>query len=252
MKTTRTFLYTLFMTLLMTGTALAAGGHHTRWGYSGHAGPMHWGDLDKKYMTCKTGNKQSPIDIKGASHAGMQPIKFDYRNSKLTVVNNGHTIQVNIDKGSTATIRGKKYRLLQFHFHGPSEHLINGKPMPMEAHLVHADDKGNLAVVGVMIKAGRHNPFLDLIWKIMPHQHGKQVTANGWINARGLLPGTQTYYHYTGSLTTPPCSEGVNWNVMTMAIEASPAQIAAFKKLFDHNARPAQPLNGRKITTNSK
>lgn len=248
----RALLLGAVMGTFVAGGQAFAGGHGAHWGYEGHAGPAHWGDLDKKYITCKTGKKQSPIDISGASHAKMKNIRFNYRSSKLAIVNNGHTIQVNIDKGSSTTIRGQKYRLLQFHFHGPSEHLVNGKPAPMEAHLVHINGKGQLAVVGVMMKKGKHNRFIAKIWKHMPSHHGMTTRVKGKINAQGLLPRKRTYYHYSGSLTTPPCSEGVNWNVMTTAIEVSPKQIAAFKKLFKHNARPAQPLNGRKITSNSK
>lgn len=176
-------------------------------------------------------------------------IRFGYKSSPLKIVNNGHTIQVNIAAGSSATIDGDAYQLLQFHFHTPSEHNARGGSFPMEVHLVHKNAAGQLAVVGVFMKEGEHNDFIQNIWNSMPAHEGT-VDVDTAINAETLLPREHEFFRYAGSLTTPPCSEGVKWSVMNHPIEISAAQIAQFRGVFALNARPVQPLNGRPISTN--
>lgn len=235
----------------LAASAVAGGGSH--WGYQGHEGPAHWGDLDKKFATCKTGNVQSPIDLNfgNLKEADLGDIQFIYKDIEPEIVNNGHTVQVNYGNGSAIKVQGQQYNLAQFHFHTPSENTVNGKPYPMEMHLVHKNDKGELAVVGVFFKEGKNNPELDKAWEKMPKQGGsKQMLSGVSLNAANLLPGKKQFGHFMGSLTTPPCSEDVNWFVMKEPIEASREQIAKFNKVIGDNARPTQPLNGRQVVMN--
>ena len=242
------------LSAMFVGTAGYASGAH--WGYEGHGGPAHWGDLASEYSMCKTGKAQSPVNIETQSvvegtNGQRSVLKFSYTAMADNVVNNGHTIQVNMKKGSTVLINGAKYNLLQFHFHSPSENEVNGKPYDMVAHLVHANDKGQLAVIAIMFKKGHENKELEKIWANLPgHSGNKHSLTTVRVNPANLLPAQAAHYHFTGSLTTPPCSEGVNWNVMATPVEASAEQIAAFVKLFPKSVRPVQPVNGRKIVHN--
>jgi carbonic anhydrase len=218
-----------------------------QWGYQGDTNPQAWGKITRDFATCDLGTAQSPIDITSTVKGKPSQISFNYRSSPLNVVNNGHSIQVNYAPGSTINIDGEKYTLLQFHFHTPSEHQIAGKAAVMEAHLVHRNTAGKLAVVGVMMKAGKENQAIDRVWQAIPPVGETKTLDNIAIDATNLLPATKSYYSYTGSLTTPPCSEGVNWTVMTEPITLSPAQIQTFEKYYPIDARPLQPTNARKI-----
>ncbi len=223
-------------------------GHTPHWSYSGPDGPDHWGDLDPTFALCKNGKEQSPIDIHDAHDSALQPIQFDYLPVPLKIINNGHTIQISVKSGGGITIGGAKYQLVQFHFHKPSEEAINGKHFDMVVHLVHRDEGGKLAVVAVLLKNGRENPALQLLWNNMPADKGKEhAPENVMVNVAGLLPVNQNYYTFAGSLTTPPCGEGVTWYVLQSPVEVSGAQIAAFGKLFPMNARPIQPTNNRQV-----
>ncbi len=223
--------------------------HKAHWSYEGDGAPENWASLDSKFALCGDGTTQSPINIETAGlEANTLPIEFNYGTSVINVVNNGHTIQVNYDSGSYANIGGKRYDLLQFHFHSPSEHTIDGKTANMVAHLVHKSEDGGLAIVGVLFKEGKENDFLKPIWSNLPLDTGSKTESPSTIFAANMLPETQSYFHYSGSLTTPPCSEGVNWNIMTTLVEASPAQIEAFTSIFEKSVRPVQPLNDRKIS----
>jgi carbonic anhydrase len=231
----------------LAGSAVAGSSNHgSHWGYEGHEGPAHWAEMSKEYGTCGTGMRQSPIDISATVKANGQPIKFDYKNAKLEILNNGHTVQVNRHEGSSITVDGEKFELLQFHFHTPSENKVGGKPYDMEMHLVHKNAKGQLAVVGVFLKAGAANAVLEKAWAHMPgHVGDKEKVASVSINAADLLPADRSYNRFNGSLTTPPCSEGVKWFVMKSPIEVSAAQVKKFAKVIGHNARPVQALNNR-------
>lgn len=234
-------------------TGLLAGEGHSHWGYTGNEGPSNWGDLNPKYQTCKTGKTQSPIDIEfdALKTAKIGKIEFNYKDVTPEIVNNGHTIQVNYSNGSGIKVKGQDFGLAQFHFHTPSENTVEGKPYPMEMHLVHKNDSGELAVVGVFFKEGARNAELDKAWKKMPSKGGEKTMLSGVsLNAAKLLPAEKQFSHFEGSLTTPPCSEGVNWFVMEQPIEASKDQIAQFKKIIGDNARPVQPLNGRQVVLN--
>lgn len=216
------------------------------WGYDGKGGPEHWGKLKPEYSLCSTGKSQSPIDFAKPVDAQLEDITFNYHESTLKVINNGHTIQVNYAPGSTAKIDGQVYQLLQFHFHTHSEHTVNGKPYDMEMHLVHKNNKNELAVIGIFMKKGQENKVIQKIWNNIPKEINKEKAAlTKKINVHALIPSDTSYYHYYGSLTTPPCSEGVNWSVMKTPIEVSDKQIETFKSLMKHNARPTLPVNKR-------
>lgn len=222
-------------------------GHAPHWGYSGAEGPEFWGDLSKDFAVCKTGTKQSPIDIRSAIEAELATLEFNYTPVPLKVLNNGHTIQVPQEGAGTVKLRGKEYKLLQFHFHAPSEHTTNGKPAPMEVHLVHKSEDGQLAVVGVYMSEGRENAALKAVFDNMPRSAGETEVKSASFNPADLLPSDkgQDFHHYIGSLTTPPCSEGVRWIVLDQGIEVSKEQVAAFKAIFPMNARPVQPHQDR-------
>jgi carbonic anhydrase len=229
-------------------TLAAQQSHAPHWTYEGHEGPINWGKLDPAYAVCASGHAQSPIDIKQAKPAELPELRFAYQSVPLNIVNNGHTIQVNYAPGSTLTVGNKTYTLKQFHFHHPSEESINGRPFDMVAHLVHDDGSGHLAVVAVLFQAGPSNALLDAVWSNIPTQTGKaQNVPSVSLNVQDLLPRDRGYYTFAGSLTTPPCSEGVTWFVLKNQATLSQAQLAAFAKLYPHNARPIQPANGREV-----
>jgi len=227
-------------------SAPSGGGHKPHWGYAGSEGPESWGNLSESYALCKDGQNQSPIDIDMAANRGLDEISFHYSASPVKAINNGHTIQMNYAPGSYIEIGARQYQLLQFHFHTPSEHKIKGKNAPMEVHFVHKSDDGHLAVVGVMLEEGLGNKSLGWLWRVMPETINNEVYAEGkMLNAADLLPKNRAYYHYRGSLTTPPCSEGVNWFVMQEPISISAKAINKFYSVVGENARPVQPLHAR-------
>jgi len=221
------------------------------WGYTGEGGPEHWADLDPAAnAACKTGTAQSPIDIKGATGEDLADIVFNYGETAVNIFNNGHTVQIKYDTGSSIEFNGVTYNLDQFHFHAPSEHEINGELVAAEMHLVHKSANGAYAVVGVMIQVGAENPAFAPVWDNLPTSITETPTtiAGATINANDLLPDERTYYNYSGSFTTPPCTEGVTWLVLTTPIEMSAQQIADFKAIIGNNNRPVQDLNGRPLT----
>ncbi len=219
------------------------------WGYGGEAGPEHWGELADEFKTCKVGRMQSPIDLGGADVAGNIAVRASYKPGPLTILNNGHTIQVNFPEGSILSSGISRYKLIQVHFHTPSEETVYGVPYPMVAHFVHADHVGNLAVLGVLFEEGAHNPELDKIVKAAPAQQTAAQTLGTKLDPALLLPRDLSVWRYDGSLTTPPCSEGVRWHVASHPVTASAAQIAAIHAIVGDNARPIQPRNGRLLVS---
>ncbi|MGP1382124.1 MAG: carbonic anhydrase [Thainema sp.] len=216
------------------------------WGYVGENNPSEWDDLSPEYQACGAGMQQSPIDLHEGIAVDMANVSVHYQSVPLRIVNNGHAIQINTDPGSYILIDGERYDLLQFHFHHPSEHTVEGETMPMEAHFVHKNAAGNLAVLGVLLKEGAENRVLKPIWDAMPRQPSAEDTIPGVnIDIAQLLPADQSTYRYFGSLTTPPCSEIVKWVMFQTPTEVSPAQIGLFSDIFPLNARPVQPLNRR-------
>lgn len=227
---------------------LAASAWAQHWGYTGEAGPANWGKIDAKFVMCGLGRNQSPIDLAGFVEADLKPLKLDYKAGAADILNNGHTVQVDYAKGSTLTVDGRAFELVQFHFHAPSENKVKGKQFPMEGHLVHADKEGNLAVLAVMFQEGAANPLLAKLWEKLPAKAGdKNALAQG-LSVTQLLPKERDYYRYNGSLTTPPCSEGVRWLVLKKPATASKAQVEQFAKAVGvANNRPVQPVGARPV-----
>jgi carbonic anhydrase len=227
----------------------------THWTYEGEKGPQFWGKLDPDFSLCAEGKSQSPIDIAKTSPASLPKLRAKFSPANLRIVhhehladeiNNGHTIQVNYSEGDTITLGDVDYELIQFHFHAPSEHTVQGKQYPMEMHFVHKAPSGALAVIGVFIERGTHNAAFDTIWSNLPKQKGVESHyEHVQVNVDDLLPHNQKTYRYDGSLTTPPCSEGVKWLVMQSPIQLSAAQIWRFTSLIEGNNRPVQPLHHR-------
>ena len=208
----------------------------------------NWGELEADYAVCANGRNQSPIDLANFVEADIQPIDFAYKPGATEILNNGHTVQVNYAAGSSITIDGHAFELKQFHFHAPSENTINGKHFPLEGHLVHADKDGNLAVVAVMFEQGRNNPLLSPLWMQMPDKAGDRNALPKPYDVSAMLPSERDYYRFNGSLTTPPCTEGVLWLVLKQPAIASKPQIDQFTKVMGHpNNRPVQPVNARAV-----
>lgn len=228
--------------LCRSGGAAAAEVH---WDYEGANGPEAWGKLSPEFQACSMGREQTPIDLKNGIRAEPGIISYAYKRMPVRILNNGHTIQVNCPAGSQAQIAGQTYDLLQYHFHHPSEHILSGQRFELEMHLVHRNKAGELAVIGIFIRAGQANQTLQSIWQVMPTKASPEKWTSVSVNPDRLLPPNSTYFRYYGSLTTPPCSEGVLWTVYREPIEASEAQLKQFAQIFANNARPIQPLNRR-------
>lgn len=234
--------------LSLAGFAAHAAGHAPHWNYEhGHEGPSHWAELDPAFETCAKGATQSPIDIRNAVKADLPALQFNYGEVQPQIVNNGHTIQVNVPAGQTLSVGGQTYNLLQFHFHTPSEEAFDGKRAAMVGHFVHKNEAGALGVIAVMIQPGKTHAAYAPIFEHLPRK-GETITVDGLkLDLAAMLPKETKYYAFAGSLTTPPCSEGVSWMVLKQPITFDAAQIKAFRRIFNANARPIQPVNGRVI-----
>lgn len=221
---------------------------HIHWSYEGEGAPGNWSKLDPKYATCASGKRQSPIDIREGIKVDLESIQFDYKWSQFRIIDNGHTVQVNVGEGSTITVMGRTYQLVQFHFHRPSEERVRGKTYDMVAHLVHKDYDGHLAVVAVLMeKGGTEHPLIQTLWNNMPLEVGQDLAPSTAIDLNRILPEERSYYTYMGSLTTPPCTEDVLWMVFKKPIIVTDQQVAIFSKLYRNNARPVQPANDRLV-----
>lgn len=225
------------------------------WSYKGETGPGHWGELVPAFSACIQGNEQSPINIEFSqvkASEGSENIEIQYKPTPFSIVNNGHTIQANAATPSNnIVVEGKEYKLVQFHFHTPSEHQFNSQQFDMELHLVHQGTNGELAVLGLMIQEGIENENLAPVWDALPKdKNEKDISIKEPVDLQALLPSDQTSFHYNGSLTTPPCAEEVKWIVFEKPIEMSKEQIQAFQQIFPDNHRPVLPLNKREIIKN--
>ena len=217
------------------------------WAYEGPNGPAHWHELNPEFKQCGVGERQSPIDIRDGIPVELDAIQFDYKLSAFRVIDNGHTVQVNVESGNRIVVNGRRYDLVQFHFHRPSEERLNGRQFEMVAHLVHKDLEGKLAVIAVLIEEGKGHPVVQQVWNNLPlEKHTEQAGLQG-IDLLQLLPEDRRYVTYMGSLTTPPCSEGVLWMVMKKPVTVSAQQISIFSRLYPMNARPVQPTGNRLI-----
>ena len=220
--------------------------HTAHWEYEGAMGPENWG---KEFPTCGKGKSQAPLNIKGPFEKVRFSVAPDYKQGQLKIVNNGHTIQVNVPNGSKIRIDGKPFDLLQFHFHRPSEEHIDGKPSAMVIHFVHKSPEGELAVLAVMLREGNENPGIKTLWTHAPKAVGPEMIPDGvMFNPANLLPKEMDFFHYDGSLTTPPCTEKVKFFILKTQVNISKEQVSDFP--FKMNARPIQPANGRPIYTN--
>lgn len=244
-----------FITVVATATTAAlfalgahASGHTKHWNYEhSEEGPAHWAELDASFETCAKGKTQSPIDIRNAVKADLPALQFNYTEAAPVFVNNGHTIQINLPAGQTLTVGDKAYELLQFHFHTPSEEALNGKHTAMVAHFVHKNAAGELGVIGLLIQPGKTNAAFAPVFEHLPRKGEKITVDDVKLDLAAMLPVDKGYYSFAGSLTTPPCSEGVNWMVLKSPIALGAEQIKSFRRIFNANARPIQPLNDRVI-----
>ena len=227
--------------------AVAAHAHGEHWSYDGETGPANWSKINSNWAKCGVGTRQSPIDLRDGMKVDLEQIAFDYRSSGFNVIDNGHTIQVGVGLGNYITVQNRTYELQQFHFHRPSEEKINGRGTEMVVHLVHKDGEGNLAVVAVLLERGNPSPMIQTIWNNLPLEKNMVVNPVVALDVNDILPKKREYFTFMGSLTTPPCSEGVLWLVMKQPMQASPAQMALFSRLYPLNARPIQPGSGRVV-----
>ena len=232
--------------LMMSQAVMAAAPETSHWSYTGDTGPAHWADIDDDFSMCGLGRNQSPVDIDGAIDAELPPLQLDYATTGTRVFNNGHTVQVASPEGNTLTLDGDLFTLQQMHFHAPSEHTVDGQRFPLEAHLVHSDKDGNLAVVTVLFEEGEENAALRSLADSLPDTAGERADVTDTVNFTQMLPAQHDYYRLNGSLTTPPCSEGVRWVIMQSTQGISSEQVESFSAAIgDANNRPLQPLNAR-------
>ena len=236
--------------LFISCSALGAEESDAHWSYQGMDGPEYWAELSAKYALCRDGKNQSPVDLVADYHVGLPELVFQYHGTPIHETNNGHTIMLKVSEGNYLDVPEKKWRfqLLQGHFHSPSEHTINGESFAMEIHLVHANEDGQIAVVGVMVEEGEENAMLNRIWSFMPDNVGDSTESPLTVFEAGVLPPTRNYFTYDGSLTTPPCTEGIQWFVLRDPLTASAEQIERFKgRVGPSTNRPTQPHNARMI-----
>ena len=217
----------------------------THWGYEGEIGPANWSKINSDWAKCSTGNRQSPIDIRDGMKVDLEQIAFDYHPSSFNVQDNGHTVQVTMGGGNFLNVGNRMYELVQFHFHRPSEERINGKGFEMVVHLVHKDGEGRLAVLALLLERGKPQPAIQTVWNNLPLEKGDITSPSIVLDPNDLLPQRRDYFTFMGSLTTPPCTENVLWLVMKEPVQASPAQMALFSRLYPLNSRPIQPASGR-------
>jgi carbonic anhydrase len=222
-------------------------GHELHWDYAGSSGPQAWAALRPEFGLCGSGQRQSPIDIRDGIAVDLDPVQFEYKPSAFSVIDNGHTVQVNLEPGNFIRVGGRRWELVQFHFHRPSEERIDGRQFEMVAHLVHKGADGRLAVVAVLLDSGNAQPVVQAVWNNLPLEKNEDVAAGTTIDLNQLLPTERGYYTYMGSLTTPPCSEGVLWVVLRQPVQLAAGQIDIFARLYPMNARPLQQASGRLI-----
>lgn len=248
-----TVMVAVLFSLCAPGAALGAADEHgscPAWSYSGANGPEHWGDLCADFAACKTGTQQAPVDITGPQVVHLSAIHFADHPAPLKIIDNGHTIRQNFapGNGNTITVDNKTYELQQLHFHHPSEETIDGKHLAMTTHMVYGSADGHIAVIGVLVKEGRSNPLISTLWDNLPPEKNKERDSSAVeVNAIQLVPAKHSYYKYAGSLTIPPCPEGLTFSIMDTPMEFSKEQIAKFVAIYPDNARPVQHLNGRVV-----
>ncbi|KQQ33709.1 carbonate dehydratase [Duganella sp. Leaf126] len=217
------------------------------WSYEGETGPANWARINPAWAKCGSGNRQSPIDIRDGMRVDLEQINFDYHPSSFNVTDSGKTVQVMVGRGNFLSVGNRMYELVQFHFHRPSEERINGKGYEMVVHLVHKDGEGRIAMLALLLERGRAQPAIQQVWNNLPLEKMETMAPAETLDPMDLLPARREYYTFMGSMTTPPCEENVLWLVMKEPVQASPAQMAFFSRLYPYNARPVQPGSGRII-----
>lgn len=238
---------TFFTAALAICAVLSAHSQSTPWGYSGKLAPERWAKLDGSYLTCANGKEQSPIDIRGAKPTALAPLEFHYRSDQIKLNNDGHTILAQITPGSFLTVAGQRYDLFQLQFHSPSEEAVKGQLSDMEVQLLHKDAQGKMLILSVRMREGNDNLVLASLWPNLPAKANQTSEASDSVNPAGLLPKERGYWQYQGSLTTPPCTEGIRWIVFKEESELSRDQLQTFQRIYNRNARPLQPPHDRKI-----
>ncbi len=241
------------LTIILIGVSSQAMGNETahHWGYEGGTGPLHWGEIEQdheKHLMCREGIHQSPINIQDVLGFEKKELRSNYYDTPIQIINNTHSILLQYKLGSYIEWGSEVFELIQFHFHHPSEHQLKGKRYPMEIHFVHKAPDHEYVIIAVLVKLGKHNPHINKIWNNIPVEiDKKEVHPNEKLSAKDFLPSSKVYFHYTGSLTTPPCTENVTWLVLEDPIEISKSQLKVFQKHINHNARPAQKSHHRII-----
>ena len=228
------------------GPVSAATAPHTHWSYTSPTGPDEWGDLHKDHALCNSGTQQSPINIKANTPGVLPALDIHYPAGPVVVKHHGHSLEVTTENKGYVALTSGNYNFVQLHFHAPAEEQIEGRQYPFSAHLVHRDASGNLAVITLLFDVGAKNKALAPLFASMPRHEGDSVILSK-LDLASLFPAKRDYYAYMGSLTTPPCTEGVRWQVLKVSGTVSAKQLKAFKQLFPMNARPIQPTNGRMV-----
>ena len=236
------------LVLVAVAGCATAHGPHVEWGYQGPTGPNAWGTLSPEFALCKTGQRQSPIELADARPVALPPLTVASVGSQFTLENNGHTIKMTPLHPAMVTLDGDAWTLEQMHPHHPSEHTVGGERFPLELHLVHKDAHNHVLVIGLLVRAGEPNQALQGLWTQLPKEKlNEKVTPPEPVDVSALLPADRRYFAYEGSLTTPPCTEGVRWVVLVQPLTMSPQQIDTFAGLFPDDSRPIQPRNGRTL-----
>jgi carbonic anhydrase len=238
---------------MATLAAIHSAAQTTPWEYEGKRGELNWGKLNPAYQACSKGHEQSPIDIRGARlNKALTPIEFHYIAGPVTLVNDGHTVVAHVNPGSYIVAGGVRYELVEFDFHHPGEEAVKGKLSDMSVHLVHRSADGKMAVIAVRFieDAGSPNAVLAELWPHLPRTAGAAEKVAEMVSAGGLLPADRGYWTYMGSLSTPPCTEGVRWFVFEQDLSLSRDQLRVFAALFRVNSRGLQEAHGRRIEAN--
>lgn len=243
----------LIAAFLIGSSAFAAAQTAPNWSYEGKTGPLNWGKLDPAYRACGSGHEQSPIDIRGAHlNKTLQPIEYHYMAGSVSLENTGRTILVHVRPGSYILVNGERYELEQFHFHHPAEEAVKGRLTDMDVHMVHKSADGKIVVVAIRLALDRGEPnaVLAALWPHLPKAAGTSEKVDDMINPAGFLPADRGYWTYVGSLTAPPCTEGVRWFIYEDTLSMSLSQLKVISALFPINSRPLQDPHGRKVEAN--
>jgi carbonic anhydrase len=228
-------------------TASAPAQESVQWSYEGSTGPEHWASLSPAFRACGEGSRQSPIDLRAPVRRAAEPIRITYTPGAVSLHNNGETVEVRSDLAQTLRVGTKSFSLVQLHFHSPSEHLVAGVRSPLEVHFVHQAADGERAVLGTLVRIGHKNMQLERLLESLPHDPEHDARVQAPVDLRQLLPAATRAYRYSGSLTTPPCTEGIRWLVLATPIQISAHQLTKLRATVEGNARPVQPRNGRPL-----